>query len=106
LLARVSSSLIVGQKDRQPTERWTPPFVKEEAPCPNACLGENINFDHRSWWDIKPRNQVLTCADDLNLLRDKMSTINKNTEAVILARKEAGFEVSTEEMKYILISCY
>jgi hypothetical protein len=106
VLARVSSSLAVGQKDRQPAERWTPSLIEEEAPHPNTCPGENSNFDHRSLLDIKPRNQVLICADDPNLFRDKMSTVNKNTQAVIDASKEAGLKVNTEETKYMLISYY
>jgi hypothetical protein len=55
---------------------------------------------------MKPRNQLLIYADDLNLLGDNMSAINKNTETLIDASKEAGLEVKTEKTKYMLMFCY
>jgi hypothetical protein len=54
---------------------------------------------------MKPRNQLLICADDLNLLGDNMSIINKNT-ALIDVSKEAGLKVNTEKTTYMVMSCY
>jgi hypothetical protein len=51
-------------------------------------------------------HQLLVCADDVNLLRDIIDTIKKNTEAVIGASKEVGLEVNAEKTKYIFLSCH
>jgi hypothetical protein len=40
--------------------------------------------------------QLLVYADDLNLLRDNIDTIKKNTRALTDASKEVGLEVNTE----------
>jgi hypothetical protein len=48
----------------------------------------------------------LIYADDLNLLIDNTSAINKNTEALIDTTKEAGLKVSTEKTTYMLMFCY
>jgi hypothetical protein len=50
---------------------------------------------------MKPRNQILIYADDLNLLGDNMSTINKNTEALTDASKEAGLVHSNRRENYV-----
>jgi hypothetical protein len=43
-------------------------------------------------------------ADDVILLGDNIDTTKKNTETVIDASKEVGLEVSTEKIKYMLLS--
>jgi hypothetical protein len=45
--------------------------------------------------------QLLSCADDVNLLRDNMDTIKKNTETLIDASKEVGLEINAEKTKYM-----
>jgi hypothetical protein len=49
-------------------------------------------------------HQILAYADDVNLLGDKIDTINKNTETLIDASKVVGLEVDVEKTKYMLLS--
>jgi hypothetical protein len=42
-------------------------------------------------------HQVLVYASDMNLLRDNIDIINKNTETLIDASKELGLEVNVEK---------
>jgi sorting nexin-29 len=44
-------------------------------------------------------HQLLAYADDVNLLGDNIDTINKYTETLIDASKEAGLEVNLEKSK-------
>jgi hypothetical protein len=39
-------------------------------------------------------HQLLAYADDVNLLRDNIDTIKKNTETLINASKEVGVEIN------------
>jgi hypothetical protein len=47
-------------------------------------------------------HQLLVYADDVNLLGDKIDTIEKNTQTLIDAIKEVVLEVNTEKTKYML----
>jgi hypothetical protein len=49
-------------------------------------------------------HQLLAYADDVNILRDNIYTINKNTQTLIDASKEVGLEVNVEKAKYMLVS--
>jgi hypothetical protein len=49
-------------------------------------------------------HQLLAYADDVNLLGDNIDNINKITETLIDASKEAGLEVNVEKTKYMLVS--
>jgi hypothetical protein len=42
-------------------------------------------------------------ADDVNLLRDKIDNIKKNTETLIGVSKEAGLEVNAKKTVYMLL---
>jgi hypothetical protein len=49
-------------------------------------------------------HQLLVYVDDVNLLRDNIYTIKKNTETVNYASKEVGLEINAEKTKYMLLS--
>jgi hypothetical protein len=49
-------------------------------------------------------HQILSYADDVNLLENNIDTINKVTQTVIDASKEVGLEINVEETKYMLVS--
>jgi hypothetical protein len=44
-------------------------------------------------------HQLLAYADDVNLLRDNIDTIKKDTETLIDASKEVGLEINVEKTK-------
>jgi hypothetical protein len=46
-------------------------------------------------------HQLLAYADDVNLLKDNIHTIKKNTEALIDVSKEIGLERNIEKTKYM-----
>jgi hypothetical protein len=48
--------------------------------------------------------QLLAYVDDVNLLRDNIDTIKKNTETLICTSKEVGMKVNVEKTKYMFLS--
>jgi hypothetical protein len=48
--------------------------------------------------------QLLVYADDVNLLRENIGTIKKNTETPTDVSKEIGLEVNVETTQYMLMS--
>jgi hypothetical protein len=54
---------------------------------------------------LKGTNQLLVCADDVNVVGENIDIIKKNTEALLDASKEVGLEVNPQKTKYILMSC-
>jgi len=46
----------------------------------------------------------LVAADDVNILGASIHTIEKNMEALLVARKEIGLEVNADKNKYVVIS--
>ena len=49
-------------------------------------------------------HQLLVYADDVNILGGSVHTLKENTEALIVASKEIGREVSADKTKYTVIS--
>jgi hypothetical protein len=49
-------------------------------------------------------HQLLPYGDDVNLLGDKINTINKNTQTLIDAIEEFGLEINGERTKYAVLS--
>jgi len=46
----------------------------------------------------------LVYADDVNVLGGTVRTIEKNTEALLVASKETGLEVNADKTKYTIMS--
>jgi hypothetical protein len=57
-------------------------------------VGLKLNWTH----------QFLVCAGDVYLLGDNISTIKKNTDALIGTAKEVGLEVNAKKTRYRLMS--
>jgi hypothetical protein len=51
-------------------------------------------------------HQFLAYADDVNVLKDNIDTINKDTETLIDASKQVDLEVNAKESKHELQSCH
>jgi predicted membrane protein len=49
-------------------------------------------------------HQLLVYADYVNMLGGSIHTIRKNTEVLVITRKEMGLEVNSEKTKYMGMS--
>jgi len=49
-------------------------------------------------------HQLLTYADDVNLLGGSIHTLKENVKALVAATREIGFEVSADKTKYMVMS--
>jgi hypothetical protein len=43
-------------------------------------------------------------ADDVNILDGRLDTVEKNTEALVVAIKELGLEVTADKTRYMVMS--
>jgi len=48
--------------------------------------------------------QLLAYADDVNILRGSVHTVEENAEALVVATKETGLEVNADKTKYMIMS--
>ena len=58
-------------------------------------------------WDsliLNSAHRLLVYADDVNMLDGSVHTIQKNTEALVVASKETGLEVNADKTKYMVVS--
>jgi len=46
----------------------------------------------------------LICADDVSILGGSVHTVTKNTEALLVASKEIGLQVNSDEAKCMVMS--
>jgi hypothetical protein len=51
-------------------------------------------------------HQLLACVDDVNIVRENIDTIQKDTKALLDASKEGGIEVNPEKAKCMLMLRY
>ena len=49
-------------------------------------------------------HQLLTYADDVNILGGSIHTLKENAEALVAATRENGLEVSADKTKYMVMS--
>jgi hypothetical protein len=51
---------------------------------------------------LSGKQQLLICADDVNIWSENRNAINKNTEALLQAGDVTGLEADADETKYML----
>ena len=49
-------------------------------------------------------HKLLVYADDVNILGGSVHTVEKDTEALVVASKEIGLEVNADKTKYVVMS--
>ena len=49
-------------------------------------------------------HQLLSYADDVNILGGSIHTLKEDAEALVAATREIGLEISADETKYMIMS--
>jgi hypothetical protein len=62
-----------------------------------------VQGDHEGM-KLNGTHQILAFVDDVNIVKENIDTIKKNTEALLNATTEVGLEVNPEKTKYMLMS--
>ena len=52
---------------------------------------------------LNGQHQILVYADDVNIQRRSVHTIQVNTEALVVASNEFGQEVNVDKTKYVVV---
>ena len=55
-------------------------------------------------YGLKLTHQLLVHAGDINILGGSVHTIKENAEALVMASKEIGLEVTADKTKYMITS--
>jgi hypothetical protein len=61
--------------------------------------------ENREGLKLNRTHHLLAYADDINIVRENIATVKKNTEALLDASKETDLEVNQEKTKYMLKLC-
>ena len=60
--------------------------------------------ENRIGLELNGKHQLLVYADDVNMLWENLQTVRKNAEIFIKASKDIGWEVNSENTKYMTTS--
>ena len=60
--------------------------------------------ENRIVLELNGKHKLLAYADDVNMLGENLQTVRQNTEILIKASKDIGFEVNSEKTKYMITS--
>jgi hypothetical protein len=55
---------------------------------------------------LNETQQLLACADNINIVAENIDTIKRRTEALLDTSKEVGLKVNPEKTKHMLMPCY
>jgi len=53
---------------------------------------------------LNGKHQLLAYAEDVNILRGSIHTLNENVELLVAATREIGFEISADKTKFMVMS--